>query len=259
MIAVETVRKASQTWKREAGIDDATASTLQLSASRSRQSEGPSGFQVSKHVKNFAIVAGYYVVGCVFFCPVEGWSILKVRAPLAMIIHQRARARSSHPLRRARLAALRPSLSDTSVRSQTVYFTTVTITTVGYGDVAPATTEGKLFGVLFILFGLSVVFAIVANVALDVIEAAEARALHAADDDPTDNKKPHKTKIAISIAVLVLCVLAGTIFFWSTGPWMCEGRGDGARLSDEGPRARGCSSLEGEFDGKVIDAFWWCV
>ena len=101
MIAVETVRKGSQTWERNAGIDDASVSTLQQSASRSRsrQSEGPSGFQVSKHVKNFAIVAGYYVVGCVFFCPVEGWSILKVHAPVA-IIHQRARA-LVYPLRRA--------------------------------------------------------------------------------------------------------------------------------------------------------------
>ena len=98
-----------------------------------------------------------------------------------------------------------------------MYFTTVTITTVGYGDVSPETTGGKLFGVLFILFGLSVVFAIVANVAMDIIEKAEERALEAADDDATDNKKPHKTKIAISIAMLVLCVLAGTIFFWSTG------------------------------------------
>ena len=70
---------------------------------------------------------------------------------------------------------------------------------------------------LFILFGLSVVFAIVANVAMDIIEKAEERALEAADDDATDNKKPHKAKIAISIAMLSPCASTRPIFFWSTG------------------------------------------
>ena len=46
--------------------------------SRARQRESVP-VKVPKHVKNFAIVFGYYVVACLFFCPVEGWSILKVR------------------------------------------------------------------------------------------------------------------------------------------------------------------------------------
>ena len=40
---------------------------------------------------------------------------------------------------------------------KTVYYTTVTLTTVGYGDVAPATAAGQLVGMVFILFGLVVI------------------------------------------------------------------------------------------------------
>ena len=41
----------------------------------------------------------------------------------------------------------------------TTYFLTVTITTVGYGDLTPATTEGKLFTVVYALVGIIFVFA----------------------------------------------------------------------------------------------------
>lgn len=41
----------------------------------------------------------------------------------------------------------------------TTYFLTVTVTTVGYGDMCPETNEGKLFTVVYALFGLVFVFA----------------------------------------------------------------------------------------------------
>ena len=39
-----------------------------------------------------------------------------------------------------------------------IYFMTVTFTTVGYGDIVPKTQEGKLFTVLFVWTGVSIGF-----------------------------------------------------------------------------------------------------
>lgn len=38
-----------------------------------------------------------------------------------------------------------------------LYFCVVTLGTVGYGDIAPTTDEGKLFTVIYIIVGLSVI------------------------------------------------------------------------------------------------------
>jgi voltage-gated potassium channel Kch len=56
------------------------------------------------------------------------------------------------------------------------YFTVVTLTTVGYGDIAPQTTAGKLFTMAYLLIGIGLVVALVGEVASHVIRAnAEAR------------------------------------------------------------------------------------
>jgi voltage-gated potassium channel len=41
---------------------------------------------------------------------------------------------------------------------EAVYFVTVTITTVGYGDITPKTTAGRLFTVALLLSGVSIFF-----------------------------------------------------------------------------------------------------
>jgi len=46
-----------------------------------------------------------------------------------------------------------------------VYFSTVTVTTVGYGDLTPHTSEGRIFAIVWTLYGLCVVLSIVSQVA----------------------------------------------------------------------------------------------
>ena len=43
------------------------------------------------------------------------------------------------------------------------------------------------------------------------------RCAAAADDDPTDNKKPHGAKLAMSVAAILICPIIGAIFFCANG------------------------------------------
>jgi len=38
-----------------------------------------------------------------------------------------------------------------------LYFSVITLTTIGYGDIAPITTPGKLFTIIYIMFGLGII------------------------------------------------------------------------------------------------------
>ncbi len=41
------------------------------------------------------------------------------------------------------------------------YFSIITLTTIGYGDFSPATDEGKLFTVFYILMGIGIILSFV--------------------------------------------------------------------------------------------------
>ena len=73
---------------------------------------------------------------------------------------------------------------------------------------------GKIFGIFFILFGLAKIFTIICDIGMSGIETVVSRILDAADDDPTDNKKPHGAKVAISCAMIIVCVFTGSIWFY---------------------------------------------
>lgn len=40
------------------------------------------------------------------------------------------------------------------------YFSTITLTTIGYGDIVPKTEIGKLFTIFYVLFGVGIIAAI---------------------------------------------------------------------------------------------------
>ncbi len=51
-----------------------------------------------------------------------------------------------------------------------VWYTIVTLSTVGYGDKAPATPEGKAVGILIILFGVAITGAVTGRIASALVE-----------------------------------------------------------------------------------------
>jgi voltage-gated potassium channel len=75
-----------------------------------------------------------------------------------------------------------------------VYFSVVTLTTVGYGDMAPQTDAGKLFTVGYILIGLGVIAAFISSVASTGIDAwshrsGEMRPNRLRHDRPADDDR----------------------------------------------------------------------
>ena len=62
------------------------------------------------------------------------------------------------------------------------YFSVVTLTTVGYGDLAPQTDAGKLFTAVYALLGIGILLALVTTVAT---RASQLPLLHASPSRPT--------------------------------------------------------------------------
>ena len=63
-----------------------------------------------------------------------------------------------------------------------LYFSVVTLTTVGYGDFAPETDAGKLFTAVYVLVGVGIVLAFITTVAA---KAAQTPLLHTPNSHPT--------------------------------------------------------------------------
>lgn len=51
-----------------------------------------------------------------------------------------------------------------------LYFSVITLATVGYGDVTPQTTIGKLFTIVYVLIGVGILTAMIANFNRALIE-----------------------------------------------------------------------------------------
>ena len=51
-----------------------------------------------------------------------------------------------------------------------VYFTVITLTTVGYGDIAPSSTAGKIFTTFYVLIGVGLIVTFVSQVAAAILE-----------------------------------------------------------------------------------------
>lgn len=52
-----------------------------------------------------------------------------------------------------------------------VYFSVITLTTVGYGDFSPTTTPGKVFTMAYVLIGIGIFVALVTEIGTHLVAA----------------------------------------------------------------------------------------
>ena len=58
---------------------------------------------------------------------------------------------------------------------QSLYFSVITLTTVGYGDFSPATFVGRLFTMFYVMVGVGIIVALISRIATNAAEARVER------------------------------------------------------------------------------------
>lgn len=56
-----------------------------------------------------------------------------------------------------------------------LYFSVITLTTIGYGDISPTTTSGKVFTMVYVIVGVGIFVALVTQIAHHLVEARTQR------------------------------------------------------------------------------------
>ncbi|KAJ8607113.1 hypothetical protein CTAYLR_009163 [Chrysophaeum taylorii] len=115
--------------------------------------------------------------------------------------------------------------------SRTLYFLTVTVTTVGYGDVVPQNPTSQGVAIIYIFAGLIIIFPIIADAATFILNKQEARVEKFARRFRVFG--PASLKIAYSVLLIVLNMIIGMTFF-------------GLQETQEGDWSR-------------LDAVWWTL
>ena len=58
---------------------------------------------------------------------------------------------------------------------QSLYFSVITLTTVGYGDFSPETFAGRLFTMFYVMIGVGIIVALISRIAANAAEARTER------------------------------------------------------------------------------------
>ena len=70
-----------------------------------------------------------------------------------------------------------------------LYFSVITLTTVGYGDLSPTTTPSKVFTIIYVLIGLGILVSFLSAVAGHAVEARiERQERRKTDGDDPDRR-----------------------------------------------------------------------
>lgn len=104
-----------------------------------------------------------------------------------------------------------------------VYFVTVTIATVGYGDYYPTGNGTKVFTIFVILFGLTVIFSFISEFANHIIDIAAAAAKEIAKNEKSDiveiDESKYIWKKVYCFLVIAAAVAVCAIYMYCTEGW----------------------------------------
>ncbi|XP_072998174.1 two-pore potassium channel 5 [Typha latifolia] len=96
-----------------------------------------------------------------------------------------------------------------------LYFSIVTLCTIGYGDIAPLTPATKVFSCLFVLVGFGLIDVLLSAAVSYVLDIQEAAILAGFRTgylvDAQKGRMRIRSKVALAVAAVVLCVGVGTI------------------------------------------------
>lgn len=67
-----------------------------------------------------------------------------------------------------------------------LYFSVITLTTVGYGDLAPVTPFGKIFTMFYVISGIGIIFGFVNALSQHRISTARKRIKQRRKEEPAD-------------------------------------------------------------------------
>ena len=98
---------------------------------------------------------------------------------------------------------------------ESIYFLTVTLTTIGYGDVVPKSDGAKIFMMFWIVVGLAAVFPVIMKAADHVVRRMERIAMHLVDNDPDDDYEPLWVKGVLAVVMIVIPLAVGNIYFFT--------------------------------------------
>lgn len=99
-----------------------------------------------------------------------------------------------------------------------IYFVTVTITTIGYGDVTPTTDGSKVFTIFAIIIGIFVITGYIADVVGTAIKDVFNECLKiiypksADDDDGLEGPSHYIAKVVIISCLLLLIIFIAVMF-----------------------------------------------
>ncbi|CAK7346675.1 unnamed protein product [Dovyalis caffra] len=104
-----------------------------------------------------------------------------------------------------------------------LYFTVVTLSTIGYGDIVPNSTFTKLFTCAFILIGFGFIDILLNGLVTYICDKQEAILLSTMDEgksstlvqaymiDKAKGRMRIRTKVVLASAVVIVCIAVGTI------------------------------------------------
>ncbi|KAK6919755.1 Potassium channel domain [Dillenia turbinata] len=113
--------------------------------------------------------------------------------------------------------------TDTYKPVDALYFTVVTLCTIGYGDIVPHTTFTKLFTCAFILVGFGFIDILLQGLVVYVLDRQETVLLSTVDEnqfntmvrqymiDTEKGRMRIRMKIALALGVVIICIAVGTI------------------------------------------------